>query len=84
MTITPAGPRLAVVDPPVEEGTGLILPPGVGRDVDVGIVQDVGADVPAWGLSPGDKVYYHVGHGMNIGDVKVIGTDCVVAYEKHR
>lgn len=75
----PAGPRLAVVDAPAEPPTGLILPPGI-EDIDKGIVAEVGNGVDL-GVEKGDLVFYHSGHYTKIGDVKIIGADCVLAYD---
>jgi hypothetical protein len=79
VTIIPAGARLSIVDVPADEPTGLILPPGV-EDFDKGIVVEVGCDVQL-GLETGDLVYYHSGHYVKIADIKIIGADCVVAYD---
>lgn len=79
MSICPAGPRLSVVDPPAEDETKLILPPGVSGPA-VGIVVAVG-QCPGLGVEVGDKVFYHAGHSTAIEDVKIIAAECVVAFD---
>lgn len=82
--ITPAGARLSVTDPPIPEDDGLWVPPsvqGLAGDLEVAVVVETGAgcDLP---LEAGDRVFFHQGHFAKIGDVKIIGEDCVLAYEK--
>lgn len=76
----PAGDRLAVVDLPAEEKSGLILPPGVGGRPDVGLVVEVGEGVQL-DVDKGDKVFYRC-NPTEIEDVKIIDGGCVVAFEK--
>jgi co-chaperonin GroES (HSP10) len=65
---------------PEEDKGKLILPYGVSGKPAVGIVVKVGADL-ALDLQTGDRVFYHDGHGVEIEDVKVVGEDCVIAYD---
>lgn len=80
MRVMPAGDRLAVVDLPVEEKSGLILPPGVAGRPDVGLVVEVGEGVQL-PVEKGDKVFYRC-NVTDIEDVKIIDGGCVVAYER--
>jgi len=78
----PAAGRLAVVDPPVEEGA-IWLPPsaaGLAGDLEFAVVAEVGRDVEEY--EPGDVVYFHHGHFAMIGDTKIIAADCVLAYRR--
>lgn len=80
MRVMPAGDRLAVVDLPADEKSGLILPPGVAGRADVGLVIEVGADVQI-DVDKGDKVFFRC-NPVEIEDVKIIDGGCVIAYEK--
>lgn len=82
------GYKLVVQDPPAEpqRESGIILPPGyelVGR----GIVVSVGPLVnchlsdPGDGIDPGDVVYYRAGAAEEIGEFRIITSDCVFAVE---
>lgn len=82
--VTPAGSRLSVTDPPVADDEGLWLPPsaqGLAGDLEVAIVVETGPDCPL-PIDLGDRVYFHKGHFAKIGDVKIVGSDCILAYQK--
>lgn len=77
--IHPYGSKIAVVDSPAKDETmsGLILPVGVD-EYSVGVVCDGGTtDIP-----DGSLVYYHKGHGIEIKDVRIVNTDCIIAWEE--
>lgn len=84
MTLTPAGARLTVMDPPVPDESTLWVPPEIqGADTEVAIVVEAGADCKL-SLAAGDRVYFHAGHFAKIDDVKIVPEDCVLAYERNR
>lgn len=79
MSVHPFGNRCVVSDPPADDQTpsGLILPVGVD-DYAVGIVIEMEGDNA---LAAGSVVYYHKGHGVVINGVRVIGNECIMAWE---
>lgn len=78
MSLIPAGARLAIVDPPADPPTGLILPPGV-EDLERGVVLEVGAEPGPF--AKGDVVFFPTGRFTKVGDVKIVAVDHVLAYE---
>jgi len=84
MSVVPAGPRISVTDPPVEEESPIWLPPsaaGLAGDLETAIVVDTGEGCDL-GLKSGDRVFFHEGHFAKIGDVKIVAEDCILAFER--
>jgi co-chaperonin GroES (HSP10) len=89
--IKPWGAYVAVVDPPTDrnDGTasGIILPPGTGLDLlDKGIVVGVGPFVEDSEYTPEDfgvgaAVWYGHGRACEVGGVKFIPADFLIAWE---
>lgn len=96
--IFPLGSRVIVVDPPAESKATILLPQGadvdkLGRGIIIRLPEspepmesDNGSTFLAFPdpatlvLRPGDVVYF--GRYFRLGDVKVVDTSDIIAYEK--
>lgn len=92
MTINPFGPRIAVVEPHLEQQTasGLIVVSNE-VEVDTGVcVANPSLEGDGYGLGPtplaqiklGALVYYIKGTGVRIGDQNIIEIKAIIAWEE--
>lgn len=85
--IKPYGQRVAVMDPPTEDQKSSdIWTPTPYDDYHVGIVVNLGQRVNVEPLEEhialGDRVHYQEQCAKQVGDVKIIDVDCIIAIER--